>query len=73
MKEYKAKQYRKMILPCLGIPATLLMLFVLCYAHGYAPLREGMEEGYFACPMLTYGAVFSAVMALGALFYRKKK
>lgn len=72
IKEYKAKRYQKMILPCLGIPATLLMLFVLCYAHGYAPLREGMEEGYFACPMLTYGAVFSAVMALGALFYRKR-
>ena len=71
IREYKAKQYRKMLLPCLGIPATLLMLFVLCFAHGYAPLREGMEEGHFVCPMLTYGAVFSAVMSVGVLFYRK--
>lgn len=71
--EYKAKRYKRMILPCLGIPATLFMLFVAVYAHGLSPLREGLAVGKFDCPILFYSILFVVVMAIGAVFYRQRK
>jgi hypothetical protein len=45
------------------------MVFAAIWAHGILPYRVAKESGAFALPILFYGVVLAAVMALGMLFY----
>ena len=72
IKEGKNHIFKNMVMPFLGILASLFMVFVAFYAHGLKPYRAAAEKGEFAFPVLFYLIVFVAIMLVGALFYRKK-
>ena len=60
-------------MPVLATLASLFMIFVAIYAHGITPYLEAAKEGKFAFPVLFYLIVFSAIMAVGLMLYKKKK
>mgnify|MGYP002524572821 FL=1 len=68
----KENKFKNIVMPVLGILACLFMLFSAVYAHGIVPYRASRDAGNgFAFPVLFYLIVFAAIMAFGALFYRK--
>ena len=46
------------------------MIFAAIYAHGVVPLKNALEAGGFAFPVLFYLIVFAVIMLAGALVRR---
>jgi APA family basic amino acid/polyamine antiporter len=72
-KEGKKNIFKNIILPVLAVLASLFMVFVAIYAHGIRPYQDAQARGEFAFPVLFYLIVFAVIMAIGALFYKKKE
>ena len=73
IKEGKKNIFKNIVMPILGIIASLFMVFVAVYAHGVKPYLAAAAEGKFAFPVLFYLIVFAVIMAFGAFFYKKKR
>lgn len=73
IKEGKKNIFKNIVMPVLATLASLFMVFVAIYAHGIRPYQAAAENGEFAFPVLFYLIVFAVIMAIGALFYRKKE
>ena len=73
IKEGKKNIFKNIVMPILGIIASLFMVFVAVYAHGVKPYLAAAAEGKFAFPVLFYLIVFAVIMAFGAFFYKKKE
>jgi APA family basic amino acid/polyamine antiporter len=73
VKEYKKSVFRNGVMPVLATVAALFMIFVAVYAHGIKPYREAAANGKFAFPVLFYLIVFTVIMIIGAVFYKKRK
>lgn len=71
-KEGKKDIWRNIVMPILGIIASLFMVFAAIYSHGYLIYKEALNEGRFACPVLFYLIIFGVIMGLGLIFYKKK-
>ena len=72
IKEGKKDIFKNIVMPVLGLVASFFMMFVAIYAHGVKPYLDAAENGTFAFPVLFYLIVFAVIMAIGALFYKKK-
>ena len=64
---------KNVVLPLLGVLASVFMIFAAVYAHGIAPYRAAAAEGKFSCPVLFYLIVFAVVLIVGNCFYKKKR
>ena len=73
IREGKKNIFKNIIMPLLGLFASLFMVFVAVYAHGIKPYLAAAEKGEFAFPVLFYLIVFAVIMIFGAFFYRKKE
>ena len=73
IKEGKKNIFKNIVMPVLGLIASLFMVFVAVYAHGIKPYLAAAENGEFAFPVLFYLIVFAVIMIVGAFFYRKKE
>ena len=73
IKEGKKDIFKNIVMPVLGLLASLFMVFVAVYAHGVRPYLEAAEKGEFAFPVLFYLIVFTVIMIVGACFYKKKE
>ena len=73
IKEGKGNVFKNIVMPLLAILSSLFMVFVAVYAHGIRPHQQAAENGEFAFPVLFYLIVFAVIMAVGALFYKRKK
>jgi APA family basic amino acid/polyamine antiporter len=69
VRDGKRSIFKNALMPSLAIAASLFMVFAAIWAHGILPYRVARESGAFALPILFYGVVLAAVMALGMLFY----
>ena len=68
----KENKFKNIVMPLLGVLACLFMVFSAVYAHGIVPFRNARDAGEgFSFPVLFYLIVFFAIMAFGAIFYRK--
>ena len=65
--------FKGIVMPILATLASLFMVFVAIYAHGIRPYQQAAANGEFAFPVLFYLIVFAVVMAVGMLFYKKRK
>lgn len=72
VKHGKENKMKNFLLPSLGLLACGFMLFSAVYAHGVMPYVSAKEQGKFSFPVLFYLIVFAAIMAIGAIFYRKQ-
>ena len=70
IKDGRLAVFKNAVMPSLAVAASLFMVLAAVYAHGILPYRTAAAEGRFALPILFYGVVLAAVMALGALFYK---
>lgn len=66
-------KFKNIVMPILATVASLFMVFVAIYAHGIRPYQNAAEKGEFAFPVLFYLIVFAVIMAVGLMFYKKKK
>ena len=73
IKEGKKDMFKNIVMPILGLIASLFMMFVAVYAHGVKPYMDAAEKGEFAFPVLFYLIVFAVIMLIGACFYKKKE
>jgi APA family basic amino acid/polyamine antiporter len=73
IKEGKGHVFKNIVMPLLAVLSSLFMIFVAVYAHGIRPHQQAAERGEFAFPVLFYLIVFAVIMALGAVFYKKRK
>lgn len=73
IKNEKTKKFRDIVMPILGIIASLFMVFAAFYAHGIVPYQNEQKEGKFSFPIIFYLIVFVVVMLIGMLFYRNKE
>jgi APA family basic amino acid/polyamine antiporter len=73
VKEGKQSVFKNAVMPVLATVAALFMMFVAVYAHGIRPYREAAQRGEFAFPVLFYLIVFTVIMTIGAVFYKKRK
>ena len=73
VKEGRQNVFKNAVMPVLATVAALFMMFVAVYAHGIRPYREAAQRGEFAFPVLFYLIVFTVIMAIGAVFYKKRK
>lgn len=71
-KEGRKNIFRNIVLPVLAIIASLFMVFVAVYAHGVRPYLAAAEKGEFAFPVLFYLIVFTVIMAIGGILYKKR-
>lgn len=72
VKEGKKNIFKNIVMPLLGVIASLFMVFSAAYSHGYVKYQQGLEDGVFQIPALFYLIVFVVVMVIGILFYKKK-
>jgi len=72
-KEGRKNIFKNTVMPILAILASLFMVFVAIYAHGIRPYETAAESGEFAFPVLFYLIVFSVIMGVGALLYKKRE
>ena len=72
-KEGRKNIFKNTVMPILSIIASLFMVFVAIYAHGIRPYQNAAANGEFAFPVLFYLIVFVVIMAIGALFYKKRE
>ena len=73
IKEGKKDIFKNIVMPILGLIASLFMMFVAVYAHGVKPYMDAAEKGEFAFPVLFYLIVFAVIMLIGECFYKKKE
>ncbi len=73
VKEGKKNVFKNAVMPVLAVVAALFMMFVAVYAHGIRPYQQAAQRGEFAFPVLFYLIVFIVIMAIGAVFYKKRK
>ena len=73
IKEGKKDIFKNIVMPILGLLASLFMVFVAVYAHGIKPYLAAAEKGEFAFPVLFYLIVFAVIMIIGACFYRSNE
>ena len=73
IREGKKNIFKNIVMPTLGLIASLFMVFVAVYAHGVKPYLAAAEKGEFAFPVLFYLIVFAVIMTVGALFYKKNE
>ncbi|MBR3894372.1 MAG: amino acid permease [Clostridia bacterium] len=71
-KEGKKNPFKNIVMPILATLASAFMLFVAFYAHGIRPYQTAAANGEFSFPVLFYLIVFIVIMAIGAIFYRKR-
>lgn len=64
---------KNILLPVLGVIASLFMIVAAIYAHGITPYQTAAAQGEFSCPVLFYLIVFAVVVIIGNGFYKKKK
>ena len=69
----KENTLKNVVLPLLGIVASVFMVIAAVIAHGVTPYRNAAAQGSFACPVVFYLVVFAVVMVIGALFYQKRQ
>lgn len=69
----KENVFKNIVMPIIGIIASLFMVFAAIYAHGVTPYLAAKENGQFRCPILFYLIVFFVIMGIGAIFYKKDK
>ena len=65
--------FKDIIMPILGIIASIFMMLCAIYAHGVVPYLKAQEEGKFSFPIIFYLIVFIVIMIIGMLFYKNKK
>lgn len=65
--------WKNVVLPVLGVIASVFMVVAAVYAHGITPYLNAVKQGGFACPVVFYLIVFAVVMVIGGLFYKKKQ
>ena len=73
IKEGKKNIFKNIVMPVLGILASVFMVFVAVYAHGIKPYQIAAANGKFAFPALFYFIVFAVIMVVGMMFYKKKE
>ncbi len=73
VKEGKKNILKNTVMPILAVAASVFMVFTAFYAHGIAPYEKAAESGKFAFPVIFYLIIFTVIMAVGLLFYKKKK
>ncbi|MBQ9747329.1 MAG: amino acid permease [Clostridia bacterium] len=73
VKEDKKGIFKNIVMPVLATLAAAFMVFVAVYAHGIRPWQQAAENGTFTFPVLFYLIVFIVIMAIGAIFYKKKE
>ena len=71
IKEGKKDKLKNILLPVLGCLCCLFMIFAAVYSHGIVPFLKGKENGTFTFPILFYLILFTIVMSIGMLFYKK--
>ena len=71
-KEEKGSIFKNVIMPILGMLASIFMVFVAVYAHGIRKYQEAAAVGEFSFPVLFYLIVFAVIMIAGALMYKRK-
>ena len=72
-KEGKNDWKKNIIMPILGIIASLFMIFAAVYAHGITYYLEAQKVNEFSFPILFYLIVTIVIMGIGMLFYKKEK
>ena len=72
IKEGKKNIFKNTVMPIFAIIAAIFMVFVAVYAHGIRPYQSAAANGTFAFPVLFYLIVFAVIMAIGAIFYKKR-
>ena len=65
--------WKNVVLPVLGIIASIFMVIAAIYAHGIVKYQEAAAQGSFSCPVLFYLIVFAVIMLIGNCFYKKKQ
>ena len=70
-KECRKKTLRNIFLPLLAIFASLFMIVAAIYAHGIRPYLAAAEKGQFSFPVLFYLIVFTVIMGIGGIWYKK--
>lgn len=73
VKTKDRKVFKDIIMPILGIIASIFMMLCAIYAHGVVPYLKAQEEGKFSFPIIFYLIVFIVIMIIGMLFYKNKK
>ncbi len=72
-KEKELSFVKRFLLPSLGLAGAIFMVFAALYSHGYVYYKQAQAVGEFSCPVLFYLIVFAVVMAIGALFMKKRE
>ncbi|MBR5322106.1 MAG: APC family permease [Clostridia bacterium] len=70
-KHGKENVLKNIILPILGIAASIFMVFAAIYAHGIQPYLNAKANGSFSFPVIFYLIVFVVVLVIGSFFYKK--
>ena len=65
----KKNPFKNILMPVLGIIASVFMIFAAVWAHGITPFLNARENGKFSCPVLFYLILFLVIMLIGACFY----
>ena len=73
VKEGKNNKIKNTLLPILAIICCIFMIFAAFYAHGIVPFLNGLEEGKFIFPILSYLILFFIIMGIGVLLNIKKR
>ena len=73
VKEKEMNALKRFVLPFFAIIACAFMVFAAVYAHGIRPYQAALAEGKFSFPVLFYLILYVAIMAAGAIFYKKDK
>lgn len=67
LKKENKNIFKDIIMPILGIIASLFMMAAAVYAHGIKPFIDAKLNGNFAFPILFYLIIFVVVMIIGRL------
>lgn len=73
IKSRKEGFIKNVLMPIIGIVASLFMIFAAVYAHGITKYQAAQAAGEFSFPVLFYLIVFVVIMIIGACFYKKEK
>lgn len=67
LKKENKNIFKDIIMPILGIIASLFMMAAAVYAHGIKPYLDAKINGNFSFPILFYLIIFVVVMIIGRL------
>ena len=73
IKEGKKDKLKNIVLPVFGCICCVFMIFSAFYAHGIIPFLNGLQEGKFVFPILSYIILFFILMTIGSLLDIKKR